>query len=141
MDKERYITFSKIASYKPNSTAYMLTLISVVFEMAYAIMILDVIESNFKVFAVVMLNIVLLFGLFYLAVQEKNYNYKAGYISLGIAAYMIIRTFTIIPMFLMPTERKFLISAVNLIAAALIIVSALKTINIAKRREKYKGDK
>ena len=138
MNNERYIKFSKIASFRPNSISYMLTLLSVAFEMAYTVMILDVIESNNKVFGVVMVNIVMLFGLFYLAVKEKNYSSKAGIISLFIALYMIIRTFTVIPNYLMPTDKVNLISAMNIIAAILIIISSIKAINISIRREKYK---
>lgn len=138
MDNERYIKFSKIASFRPNSISYMLTLLSVVFEMAYTVMILDVIESNTKVFGVVMVNIVMLFGLFYLAIKEKNYSSKAGIISLFLALYILIRTFTIIPNYLMPTDRVNLISTMNLIAAILIIISSIKAINISNRREKYK---
>lgn len=141
MDKERYIKLSKIAGYRPNARSYMLTLISVVFELAYTVMILDVIESNVRVFGVVMVNIVMLFGLFYLAVQKKNYNVKAGYISLAVALYMIVRTFTIIPFFLKPASRTGLIAAMNLIAAALIIVSSVKAVDISKRREKYKEER
>ena len=137
MDNERYIKLSKIAGFRPNSRSYALTLISVIFELAYTVMILDVINTNKKIFGVVMVNIIMLFGLFYVAVREKNYSLKAGVICLFVAAYILLRTFTIVPLYLAPSSRGGWITAMNVFSSILLVASAVNDIDMSRRMEKY----
>lgn len=137
MTDERKLKLEKISLFKSNKLAYMLTLLSTVTELIHTVMILDVIESNNLVFIVVMLNITMLFGIFYIAVKENVYSRKASIAAIILAAYILFRTFYAVPNVLRPASKSMTLLALDLITTALLIVGAVITIDISKRREKH----
>lgn len=135
--EERKTKMELISLFRDNKLGYLITLFSVISELCYTVAILDVIESDTKVFFVVMLNITMLFGIFYIAVLEQKYVAKASYVAVVLAIYILVRLFVLVPDILMPSDRNVFIALMNAITAVLLIAGAVITIDITRRREKH----
>ena len=137
MTDDRKLKLEKISLFKSNKKAYMLTLLSTITELTHTVMILDVIASNNLVFLVVMLNITILFGIFYIAVKENVYSRKASVAALILAGYIMFRTLYAVPNVLKPAEKVGKLLTLDIISAVLLVLGAVITLDISKRREKH----
>jgi len=110
MDSAEFKEKSILATFfQVNSIAYIITLVSTLFEIWYTLTILDVIEVNYLMGIITFLNIILLFALFTASIKIKIYSKKWAIIALFIAAYSILRAIFIIPFIVNPMINYFLL--------------------------------
>ena len=82
---------SDLSFYRPDKLGYSLTLLSVVAELTYLIMLLSIMVRSFWIGITILTNIVFLLLLFTIAIKVKNYKKTYAYWSFGFGVYCIIR--------------------------------------------------
>jgi hypothetical protein len=137
MQAERREKLERISLYKNNVVGYGISLLSVLSELAYSVAILDVMVPDIRMFFVVMVNLCLLFCIFYIAVLEKVYRSAAAYSAFIVVGYLLGRMFWIVPRFLRPAARSQFLFAMDACTALLLLFAAVRTIDVSSRRKKH----
>lgn len=137
MDAERREKLERIFLYKNNTFCYGISLLSVLSELSYTVAILDVIVPDVKMFFVVIVNLFLLFSIFYIAVLEKVYRHTAAYSALIVVGYLSVRMLWIVPRFLRPAGRAQFLFAMDACTVLLLLFAAVRTIDVSSRRKKH----
>ncbi len=102
-----------LSFYRPYTMGYVMTLLSVVAELVYALLLFNQMERTFWVGIAILANIGFLLLLFTIAIKIKNYKRMFGYVSIGFGLYCILRISYIIQGLMNVDLSKF--SAVKLI--------------------------
>ncbi|MDE6946690.1 MAG: hypothetical protein K2P14_05875 [Anaeroplasmataceae bacterium] len=82
---------SDLSFYIPDVQGYWLTLLCVVAEIIYLILLLSIMVRTFWVGVSILVNIVFLLFLFTIAIKVKNYKKAFSYCSIGFGIYCILR--------------------------------------------------
>jgi len=136
-DKELYKQkLVKVSFFVENTLSYKLVLAAIFFNLAYSIVILDVMEVNFLMGLTVFINISMLFLLFTCAVKVRIYNKRWTFIALASGAYIALRIFVLIPSVLKPYSKVFQIYLFNVFALICIVIAfVLSMIRLTKREK------
>lgn len=89
--EERKERRSDLSFYRPDVQGYWLTLLSVVAEIIYLILLLGIMDRAYWVGITILVNIVFLLFLFTIAIKVKNYKKLFGFCSIGFGFYCIVR--------------------------------------------------
>lgn len=126
---------AQISIYKKNKTSYSLLLLAVLFEMVYTIVILNNMTTNYKMGAVILVNIVIIFLMFSCSVKLNVYDKKSIYLSGMVAVYAFIRLLFIVPMYVRPTGQMMVIRVSNILICVLAALGTLIARHVTTRRE------
>lgn len=80
-----------LSFYIPDVLGYWLTLLSVIGEIVYLILLLSEMQRTFWVGICILVNIAFLLLLFTIAIKVKNYKIKFSYVSIAFGLYFILR--------------------------------------------------
>lgn len=125
-----------VSLYKKNTLPYSLTLCSILAELVYVVMILDVIAVSYWMGVTVIVNIILLFVLFTCAVKINIYDRKWSVAAMGVGVYMVARMFVFIPVVLKPFDRQAAIMAANILGIILLFTAGLLGARRSDRRKR-----
>lgn len=130
-EKKTYVSL-----YRKDSLPYSLILLAILAELVYVVTILDVIAVSYLMGITVILNIVLLFGLFTCAMKVSVYqrSWTIGSIALGV--YMLLRMSVLVPFILKPYAKLTLITAANLTGGLILMIAGLISLRRISRRQK-----
>ena len=124
-----------VSLYKKDGLSYGLALCGIGAELVYVIGILDVMEVSFWMGITVMVNIMVLFGLFTCAVEMNIYDRRWAGAAVCLGVYMILRQLIIVPTILRPYDRQLIIGAANMAGAALLLTAGVMSRTKSLRRE------
>jgi hypothetical protein len=125
----------KVSLFRENSLAYGLVLIATFFNLAYSIIILDVMKVNYLMGITVFINISLLFLLFTCAMKVKVYNRYWTFITLISGIYFALRFILIVPFILKPYEQIAKIYLCNILGCLFLIAAFFVSITRLTRRQ------
>lgn len=130
-EKKTYVSL-----YKKNSLPYSLILLAILAELVYVVTVLDVMAVSYLMGIIVILNIVILFGLFTCAMKVSVYqrSWALGSILLGI--YMLLRMSVLVPVVIRPYAKLTTITAANLIGGLILITAGIISLQKTDRRQK-----
>ena len=136
-NKEYREKMIKASLFRKNSLPYAMILVSILFELAYTVWVLDDIEVSFMMGLITIVNIFVLFMLFACAV--KTSTYKTGWViaSLAIGGYAVVRAFLIVPFVLHPQTLQNRLMICNLVLAFLCIAASLRSLLIIAKRNEF----
>lgn len=126
----------KISLFRKNSLPYAMILFSILFELAYTVVILDDIGVSFMMGIITIINIILLFLLFTCAVKISTYRKEWAFVALLTGAYAVFRAFVIVPA-LKPVSKESNLIIYNLIMAALIITASIRSLILIRKRNAF----
>jgi len=133
-EKKTYVSL-----YKKNTLPYSLILLAILAELIYVVTVLDVMAVSYLMGITVILNIVILFGLFTCAMKVSVYhrNWALAGILLGI--YMLVRMSVLVPVILKPYAKMSTITAANLIGGVILIAAGIISLQKTDRRQKLQN--
>lgn len=131
MDKKTYVSL-----YKKNMLPYLLVLLSIIAELIYVVVILDVMNVSYMMGITVMVNIVLLFTLFSCATKISVYHCGWGIAAIGLGGYMLLRMLILVPLVLKPYNRQMLIAGANIVGGVILIVAGFISVKKTLIRQK-----
>lgn len=126
-----------ILVFSKNSLGYALALCSIIFEFVFAIKVLDCIDVGALMGISCVLNIILLFLLFSVAVKVNVYKENWAKTALAIAVYAIVRSFFLVPFVLKPYQKAGFLSLMTLLEGLFLFFSGVVSIISSRRRETY----
>jgi len=130
-EKKTYVSL-----YKKNSLPYSLVLSAILAELIYVVTILDVMAVSYLMGITVILNIVILFGLFTCAMKVSVYHRNWAIAGISIGIYMLIRMSVLVPVVLEPYAKQTIIAAANLIGGVILITAGIISLQKTGRRQK-----
>ena len=133
-EKKTYVSL-----YKKNSLPYSLILLAIIAELVYVVTVLDVMAVSYLMGITVILNIIILFGLFTCAMKVSVYhrNWAIGGIALGI--YMLLRMSVLVPLVLKPYAKMTTIAGANLIGGIILIIAGIISLQKTDKRQKLQN--
>ena len=127
----------KVSLFRKNSLPYAMILFSILFELAYTVIILDDIAVSYMMGAITVVNIFLLFMLFACAVKVGTYRKWWVKATLVIGIYALIRGLVIVPAVLHPQTRFGTLLFCNIVMALLCITASLRSLALISRRDRF----
>ena len=127
----------KVSLFRKNSLPYAMILVSILFELAYTVWILDDIGVSYMMGLITIVNIFLLFMLFACAVKTSTYRKRWVIASAVIGIYAMVRAFLIIPFVLYPQTLLTRLMVCNVIMALLCLVAAARSLTIITKRDEF----
>ncbi len=127
---------AKILIYKKNAVPYWLILLAICAEVYYTVIILGNMATDYRVGLVIIINIIMIFGMFTCAVKVNVYDMTWSLVAAALAAYVVCRTVYLIPTFVQPTGKQGQIIGANVVQAGLMFVGALISVPRIVRRDR-----
>lgn len=122
---ERNKKLAEISYYKSNNLSYKMVLFAVLAEMIYVITVLGQVEINALVGLITMVNIVLLFLLFTIAIKVNVYSQFWTNIGFATTGYLALRAAVLLPMLVKPLGSYTAIYGMTAISIALVLFGCI----------------
>ena len=133
-EKKTYVSL-----YKKNSLPYSLVLLAILAELIYVVTILDAMAISYLMGITVILNIIILFGLFTCAMKVSVYHREWAIAGILMGIYMLIRMSVLVPVILKPYAKMTTITAANLIGGIILIIAGMISLQKTDRRQKLQN--
>ncbi|WP_333647232.1 hypothetical protein [Lacrimispora sp.] len=130
-EKKAYVSL-----YKKNVLPYSMILCSILAELVYVIMILDVMPVSYLMGITVMVNIMILFALFTCAMKVSVYHRNWAVIAVFLGIYMLVRMSVLVPLILKPYGRQAGIGAANIVGGIILLAAGLISLKNTDRRQR-----
>ncbi|MFT4106795.1 MAG: hypothetical protein QM657_13640 [Lacrimispora sp.] len=130
-EKKAYVSL-----YKKNVLPYSLILCSILAELVYVIMVLDVMPVSYLMGITVMVNIMMLFALFTCAMKVSVYHKKWAVTAVFLGIYMLVRMSVLVPFLLKPYGRQTEIGAANIVGGIILLAAGLISLKNTNRRQR-----
>lgn len=115
----------EISFFRSNALSYQLILFSVLAEMIYVIALLGQVEINVLVGVITMINIVMLFLLFTIAIKVNVYSMYWTRIGFATTAYLVLRAVVLLPMVVKPLGSYGLIYGGTAVTILLLLAGCI----------------
>ncbi len=128
----------EISFFRSNNLSYKMILFSVLAEMIYVITLLGQVEINALIGVITMMNIVMLFLLFTIAIKVNVYSMYWTRIGFATAAYLALRAVVLLPLMVKPLGAYGQIYGSTLVTILLLLGGCVISQRKIVRREKAK---
>lgn len=124
--------------YRKNALPYGLVLLSILFELAYVVTILDNMQVDHMMGLVVFADIVILFLLFVCAVKMNVYSLFWSWAAFALCAVFALRAAFFIPLVLRPLHKQAEILMCNVAAALLTFLAGAVSLSVIRKRRRIR---
>lgn len=125
----------KLTLFRKNTLSAQLVLLSIVFELMFAIRILDVIKINYLMGISTFSDILLLFLLFTCSVKIGVYSRLWTWIALALALFALLRAGILVPFVLKPMEEQVRLQLWNASIFFCLSIAGFHSLIVCHRRQ------
>jgi hypothetical protein len=139
---ERAAPFSiaaKLSLFRKNVIAASLVMLSIVFELLFAVRILDAMVVDFRMGLSTFIDIVLLFLLFTCSVKMGVYDRTWTVVAACVSLFVLLRSLVLVPLFFKPEAHEVELQAYNLIVFACVAFACIQSLVAIRRRQAVLG--
>jgi hypothetical protein len=132
---QRRGTFVKLTLFRKNALPAQLILLSIVFELMFAVRVLDVMKIDYLMGISTFADILLLFLLFTCSVKVGVYSRFWTWMTLALALFALLRAVVLVPFVLKPIDDQVWLQLWNAGLFLCLAVAGLRSLVVSHRRQ------